>query len=733
MFTCQSIRHVCFLIVFAGSLMLVSLSASAQVPRSQHVVLVIEENHNFSEVQSNMPWLISQGNANGYATNYFAENGGSLKDYLWLASGSCHNASACTLPAGTHDFGCTGNSCSSPITDDNIFRELNNAGIAWKVYAQSYAAAGGTVTTPDQNNGTSYYRRHNGVTWYSDILSNVAPDGTYPKLVDFSQFAIDLANNALPPFVIIVPDGAHDAHDSCSTTNCLLNADNFLKDNVGPMLAKSYFQPGGDGMLLVTFDECGAGVNTCTPGNVYTAIIGPKVIPNTVSGIYYQHENALRTMLEALGITTYPGGAATHTAMSDFFNPGSTALLADDFSTTSIDPTKWSNTLFTGTQNTSVPVSDTNGQLQIGPLPTNATSSSYNGITSLNRYDFTGAAAYVQLVQPAASNSNAFTMFAVGNDINNFYRFYVSAGSLVCEKKIGGTKSQLGSVAYDSIAHQFLRIRHDPATGSVVYETAANNSGVPGTWTQQCSDLWNTTAIPVTSVLFEMKAGTSVAEVNPPGTIIFDNFKAQKVALLADNFNSTSVDTAKWSNTLFTGAQNTSVPVSDTSGELQIGPLPTTATSSSYNGITSLKRYNLTGAFAYVQLVQPAASNSNAFTMFAVGNDGSNFYRFYVSAGSLVCEKKIGGTKTQLGSVVYNSVSHQFLRIRHDASTGNVVYETAPNSSGVPGAWTQQCSELWNTTAIPVTSVLFEMKAGTSVAEPNPPGTVIFDNFLASQ
>src|SRR5205823_14600635 len=106
---------------------------------------------------------------------------------------------------------------------------------------------------------------------------------------------------------------------------------------------------------------------------------------------------------------------------------------------------------------------------------------------------------------------------------------------------------------------------------------------------------------------------------------------------------------------------------------------------------------------------------------------------FYVSGGSLVCEKKIGAQKTSLGTVAYNSTALLFFRTRFRSATGNVVYETAPNSGGVPGTWTQQCSEVWNTTAVPLTSVLFEMKAGTSVAEPNPPGTVIFDNFLATK
>lgn len=51
-------------------LLLVSLAGFAQVPASQHVVLVINENSSFSNVTANMPWLIAEGNANGYATNY---------------------------------------------------------------------------------------------------------------------------------------------------------------------------------------------------------------------------------------------------------------------------------------------------------------------------------------------------------------------------------------------------------------------------------------------------------------------------------------------------------------------------------------------------------------------------------------------------------------------------------------------------------------------------------------
>jgi len=308
-------------------------AALAQVPASKHVVLVINENSSYNDVMANMPWLIGQGNSNGYATKYQSDNGGSLLDYLWLASGSCHSQANCALPAGTHDFNCSGNDCfhpgtatTDPITDDNIFRELNNAGISWRVYAQSYAAAGGTPTTPDNHNGTAYYRRHNGAAWYSDIIHN--SNGSAGKIVDLSRLTTDLNNGSLPRFMIIVPDGNHDAHDcpagmsSCTEAQKLAAADSFLSDTLGPILATPDFQPGGSGLAIITFDECGGGTNAGCGASVYTALIGPKVKPHMVSATPYKHENALRTILDALGIRHYPGASATASDMADFFSAG---------------------------------------------------------------------------------------------------------------------------------------------------------------------------------------------------------------------------------------------------------------------------------------------------------------------------------------------------------------------------------------------------------------------------
>lgn len=313
-----------------------SLTASAQVvPLAQHVVLIIDENTSFGTVHpSGMPWLVSQGNKYGFANNYDSDHSGSLLDYLYLASGSCESNYSCagnpecTLPSGSHNFYCNGNDCfkqdscqptvaKDPITDANIFQLMDNQPISWKVYAQNYLNAGGNVNVPDftsanQPRYTNYYARHNAAVWYEEVLSDTL--GSQGNIVDFEQFGIDVANGTLPRFAIIVPDGCWDLHDECST---LPNADNFLNDNLTPMLNLPDFQPGGSGLVIVTFDN-GAGDDA---GQIYTGLIGPNVKRGHVSNIAYKHENALRTILDSLGIQTYPGWSATAADMSDFFSP----------------------------------------------------------------------------------------------------------------------------------------------------------------------------------------------------------------------------------------------------------------------------------------------------------------------------------------------------------------------------------------------------------------------------
>ena len=262
-------------------------------PKPAHVILVVEENRSFSTVYpTGMPWLSKLADSYGLATNYFSDEAGSLLDYLWLSSGS-----------GEHAFGCTGNDCTQPITSNNIFRELNNAGLSWKLYADSLPSVGYMGAYSG-----NYVRRHNPASWYSDVINSRAEQ---QKIVPATQFAHDLANNSLPQYSIVVPDLQHDAHDGSPAM-----ADAWLQQNVAPVLNSSYFKPGGDGVMFITFDNA----DYDTQGQVILVAVGPTVIPGVKVHTAYRHENTLRTILELLQLKSFPGASAAAAPMNEFFH-----------------------------------------------------------------------------------------------------------------------------------------------------------------------------------------------------------------------------------------------------------------------------------------------------------------------------------------------------------------------------------------------------------------------------
>jgi len=202
--------------------------------------------------------------------------------------------------------------------------------------------------------------------------------------------------------------------------------------------------------------------------------------------------------------------------------------------------------------------------------------------------------------------------------------------------------------------------------------------------------------------------------------------------LLEDDFNDDSLNLAKWSAAnLFSGFTDPAVQTVETTQRLQIGALFAGQSGSHYNGLRSAAAYNFSGAYGYVELVQGPAAATKADAMFTLGEDPQNYYRIYVEEGVFICQAKIGGTKRNLFTSVYSPSVHRWWRIRHDQSTGRVVFETASDNPGLSTSWVIRYSEPWDTASVPLSSVVFEIKAGTWQAEPVAPGTVIFDNFRA--
>ena len=279
-------------ILFAVVLCLASASigGAATVPASGHVFLVVEENHSYSSVIGNsaMPYLNSLAAKYALATNYYANTHPSIGNYFMLTAGAIitNNDSSC-----------------STISNDNIVRHLIAAGKTWKSYADSLPSAGYTGCGSGE-----YVKRHNPIAYFSDVANG----SDKSNLVPFTQLAKDLANKALPQFSFIVPNLLHDAHDGT-----LQQADAWLKSNIAPLISSALFQ--NDGFLIIVFDESFDSDSAHGGGHVAALVIGPKVKHGYKSSVFYQHQNTLKTLLQALGVKTYPGAAANAAPMGDMF------------------------------------------------------------------------------------------------------------------------------------------------------------------------------------------------------------------------------------------------------------------------------------------------------------------------------------------------------------------------------------------------------------------------------
>jgi hypothetical protein len=99
-------------------------------------------------------------------------------------------------------------------------------------------------------------------------------------------------------------------------------------------MARPEFQPGGDGLLFIWADEadldtdnaCSATVSDGCGGHILVAVIGPQVKHGYQSTTNYHHESLLRTMLEAMGVTSnFPRAANNASDMAEFFVSGTAA------------------------------------------------------------------------------------------------------------------------------------------------------------------------------------------------------------------------------------------------------------------------------------------------------------------------------------------------------------------------------------------------------------------------
>lgn len=295
------------------------VAASPAVPTLDHVVWIVDENHDYSGSMgiignSKAPYfnntMIPEG---ALATNYFAITHPSLPNYLALVGASTFGqTSDCTAP------GATDGPCRFGTSQPSIFDRVDEAGKSWKEYAESEVSN----CDPSNENVTSnhpYYPRHAPPPYFTGLTDCSTADAAsnYSHLA--SDFSTSSAANT-PAFSFITPNGCHDMHDSatqCGTANKVAAGDAWFQANV-PTILNSYAFTHQHSVLMITWDEDSD--DTGGDGNhVVTLFIGFNVVGGSTDGTHYTHYSFLHTAEAALGLQTINSNDANAPLMANMF------------------------------------------------------------------------------------------------------------------------------------------------------------------------------------------------------------------------------------------------------------------------------------------------------------------------------------------------------------------------------------------------------------------------------
>lgn len=249
--------------------------AAQPMPKPDHIVVVMEENHSYGEIigSTDAPYINGLAQAGAHFTDAHGVAHPSEPNYLAIFAGST--------------FGMSSDDCPQSFNDVNLGSELLAAHKTFVGYSESLPATGFTGCFDDSG---VYARKHNPWVNFTNVpASDNQSFANFPS--DFTQ---------LPTVAFVIPNLQDDMHDGS-----VAMGDSWLKSNLN---AYALWAANHNSLLIIAWDEDdGSDVN-----QVPLIIVGAHVHPGQY-GETVTHYGVLRTIeaLTGVGYTAQASNAAT--------------------------------------------------------------------------------------------------------------------------------------------------------------------------------------------------------------------------------------------------------------------------------------------------------------------------------------------------------------------------------------------------------------------------------------
>jgi acid phosphatase len=266
--------------VVSTALVLVCLlagqTAVAQVPTPAHVIVVVEENHGYSQIigSSQAPYINTLASQGALFTNSHALTHPSQPNYLALFSGSTH--------------GVAEDSCPHTFSSQTLESELIRGGKTFAGYSEGLPSIGSEICASGV-----YVRKH--APW-TDFSNDISKDNE-----PFASFPANFAH--LPTVSWVIPNLDDDMHDGT-----IQQADAWLQNHLLPYVTWASTH---NSLLIVQWDED----QGTTTNHIATIFVGPMVKPGKYSE-KINHYNILRTV-EDMYKLPHLGSSASATPITD--------------------------------------------------------------------------------------------------------------------------------------------------------------------------------------------------------------------------------------------------------------------------------------------------------------------------------------------------------------------------------------------------------------------------------